>query len=86
MFLARCAIVIPDSDVPGAVGDVCQKYSATLKLFRKTAQSSPTSLTLQEVADEKVDVFHSGEDPLEAGVDTLVWQTVDEVWVSECQY
>jgi hypothetical protein len=89
MNLARFAVARAQSSVAAATGGAvldCPKFAATLMLFDAFASSSPTSGSLREVSSETIPAFNVREEPILAGQEVFLSQTVDEIWIVECIY
>ena len=85
MFLGRIALAkVVDANVgqsPNAQGlNECQVFTATLKLFQKAPTAAPSTLILQDIAGQTVEIINTNHMPLVVGEQVIVVQGPDERW------
>lgn len=84
MNYARVCVACLTADVdaaPGGDPNTCSSFTATLRVFSKFSDASPSSGSLRAIDGEVITGFNIQPRSYSSGDDVVVAQTIDETWV-----
>jgi len=85
MFLGRIALAkVVEANLGQSLNDQnlneCNVFTATLKLFQKAPTAAPSTLILQDITAQTVQIINTNHMPLMIGEQVIVVQGPDERW------
>lgn len=85
MFLGRIALAqVVDANLGQSLNDQneseCNVFTAKLKLFQKAPTAAPSTLILQEITSQTIEIINTNYMPLMVGEQVIVVQGPDERW------